>query len=347
MRKKNILIKSLAMCLLCMPLVGCGSASSELAAADTAAVSSGAYTLDSKQTAMDAGNGGYAEEAQVENAVVDQNAEEIMKAAERKLIREVSMTVETREFDQLLQNVTEQVELLGGYIESSAVYSDSFGADTYVQPETVRNRNGRITARIPKEKLDAFVCQVSENSNVVYRSEQVKDVTLQYVDLESHKKALLTEQERLFELLGKAETVEDIIQVESRLSEVRYQLESMESRLRTFDNQIDYSTVYLEVREVARITPTEQNESVWERIWTGFSENVYRVGKGLQNFAIGFVISLPIIFVWAVIIVILVFIVRVICKWRKGRKQKKESETVQSIEGAEQKAEDKETKHGK
>ena len=69
-------------------------------------------------------------------------------------------------------------------------------------------------------------------------------MTLQYVDLESHKKALTTEQDRLIELMEQAETVEDIITIEGRLSEVRYQLESMESQLRTYDNKIDYSTVY-------------------------------------------------------------------------------------------------------
>ena len=52
------------------------------------------------------------------------------------------------------------------------------------------------------------------------------DVTLRYVDVDSHKKALETEQERLLALLEKAENVEDIITIENRLSDVRYELEN-------------------------------------------------------------------------------------------------------------------------
>ena len=70
---------------------------------------------------------------------------------------------------------------------------------------------------------------MNEISNFVSRQESIDDVTLQYVDLESHKKMLEEEQKRLLELMEKAETMEDIITIESRLTEVRYQLESMEA----------------------------------------------------------------------------------------------------------------------
>ena len=63
------------------------------------------------------------------------------------------------------------------------------------------------------------------------------DVTLRYVDVDSHKKALETEQERLLALLEKAENVEDIITIENRLSDVRYELENYESQIRLLDNQ--------------------------------------------------------------------------------------------------------------
>ena len=80
------------------------------------------------------------------------------------------------------------------------------------------------------------------------------------------------EQERLLSLLEQAETMEEIIALESRLTEVRYQLESMESQLRTMDNQVSYSTVYLSIEEVEHFTPPAE-KGTWERISTGFSEN--------------------------------------------------------------------------
>lgn len=88
---------------------------------------------------------------------------------------------------------------------------------------------------------------VSEIGNVTQKNESVEDVTLQYVDVESRKKALETEQERLMELLSSAENMEDLLAIESKLSEVRYELENYGSQLRMLDNQIDYSTVNVDV----------------------------------------------------------------------------------------------------
>jgi uncharacterized protein YhaN len=175
---------------------------------------------------------------------------------------------------------------------------------------------------MPKDKLDTFLASVSEQTNVVSISENVEDVTLQYVDMESHKKALLTEQERLLELLEKAETVEDIISIEDRLSEVRYQIESMESQLRTYDNKIDYSTVYLSIDEVEQYSPSE-GETVGERIRNGFMDSLEGVKDGLAEFAIWLVIKLPYLVVWAVIIAVDVFIFQEIRKHiRKKHAQK-------------------------
>ena len=165
--------------------------------------------------------------------------EETAATADRKLIKTVNMDVETREYDKLLSAVENKVTELGGYIESL----DAYNGSTYYSYRSTRNAN--LTIRIPKDRLEEFQNTVSELGNVTSRSENVQDVTLTYVDLQSHRDALQTEQERLLQLLEQAESIEDIITIEQRLSDVRYQLESMESQLRSYDNQVDYSTVYL------------------------------------------------------------------------------------------------------
>lgn len=228
----------------------------------------------------------------------------------RKLIKTVNMTVETENYDELVQKLYQKIEALGGYVEQFS----SQGMENY--------RYGSITARIPKANLDAFLETVEGSSNITYRQESVEDVTLSYVDLESHKKMLLKEQERLLEFLDEAETLEEIITIESRLTEVQYQIESMESQLRTYDNQIDYSTVYLDVEEVVRYTPQEP-EGTWEQIKTGFMENLYSVGDGLRSFFIGLIISIPNLVVFFAVIGILFLIVKLIIKWEKKHSAKK------------------------
>ena len=136
--------------------------------------------------------------------------------------------------------------------------------------------------------------------------------------MESRKKALEVEQERLLSLLEKAETVEDIIVIETRLSEVRYELESYGSQLRTYDNKVDYSTVNIDIREVERVTPVAE-ESVWDRIKNGVGESIYDILRDIKNFVIGFIIDLPYIIVWAIILFLLYKLVKII--YHKVRKR--------------------------
>jgi hypothetical protein len=95
----------------------------------------------------------------------------------------------------------------------------------------------------------------------------------------------------------------------------------MESQLRTYDNQIDYSKVELYINEVERYTPV-QEKSAWDRIRTGFTENVYRVTKGIKNFCIEFVIALPILIVWALVIFVVIMLLRWIRSRRKAGKHR-------------------------
>lgn len=237
----------------------------------------------------------------------------------RKLIKTVNMSVETRDFDTLLSLVEEKVQKLGGYIENSSIYNGS-SYNSWKE-----NRNASFIIRIPKDKLDSFVSDVKGVSNVTNCNQSVQDVTLTYVDLDSHKKALVVEQERLLELLDLAESVEDIITIESRLSQVRYEIESMESRLRSYDNQVDYSTVYMDIYEVEELTPVVE-ETTGERITRGFMSSIRNVGEGIKEFFVTFIIRLPYLVEWVIILGVIIWVIVVLARhsMKKGEKQTKE-----------------------
>lgn len=249
---------------------------------------------------------------------------ESVGATSQKLIKTVSMSMETKEFDTLLENIRSKVEELGGYIESSEISGSSYYSFQ-------GNRYAWMTLRIPADKLDGFVTIVSELGNVTNKNESVQDITLQYVDVESHKKALETEQARLLELLEKAESMEDIIAIESRLSEVRYELQSYGSTLRTYDNQVNYSTVSISINEVERVTPVIEERTFFEEIRYRMSDNLYDIGQGMRNFAIWFISSLPYLAIWAVVIIVLVLLVRkFVGKKPLFRRKKKEQKKEES-----------------
>lgn len=240
----------------------------------------------------------------------------------RKLIRTVRLEVETLEFDELLAYVQNKTAELGGYIESMNVYNGS-GYTTYYGSGYRQERNASLTLRIPKDNLDGFLTEVDTRGNVINRSEQEVDVTLDYVDLDSHKQVLLAEQERLLDMMERAETIEDLITLESRLSDIRYQIESMESRLRTYDNQIDYSTVYLSLNEVVELTPVVVEEkTAWQRMGEGFMESLKNIGKGIQEFFINFVIALPYLIILFVFVGVLIWFVFFMVKRSNIKRQK-------------------------
>lgn len=184
--------------------------------------------------------------------------------------------------------------------------------------------------RISAEKREEFVSVVDETGNVVYNSKTTEDVTLQYVDTESHLNALKVEEETLLSLLEKAEKLSDVFDIQARLTEVRYQIESYESQLRVYDNQVDYSTVNLTVSEVNRET-TQVKRGFWSEATAEFSDTLYYVGQSLRGFAIWFIGSIPVFAILAVVIVVAVVLVK--RSIRKRRLKKMLMHTDAGIDG--------------
>ena len=307
MRKRNR-CTALFMALGLAVLSGCGAASSGGSVRTETAAAATAETAASYDAAMP-----EAAAAEAAAGVADSAPLSHPDVSGRKLIRDVHLSVETDDFDSLMDRLSQQIAGAGGYVESSSISGRSLR-----QRSSESGRYASMTARIPADRLDSFLDTMETQSNVTYRSEQTTDVTLTYSDLESRKKSLTIEQERIWELLEKADTLESVIALEERLSEIRYQLESMESQLRLYDNQVDYSTVYLDIREVARETSAEGN-SFGERVRTRFGDTAYRVGQGFVNFAVGFLGALPVLIIVAVIAAAAVLV------WKKVRKRKKKN----------------------
>lgn len=309
-------------------LAGCGSVYSETSSKD--AMANGGAAM--------APEGAYEENWEMSDAIMGSTADGSTTGgsttgdvrAGRKLIRTVSLEVETLDYDGLLLYVQNKTAELGGYVENMNAHNGSdYYRSSYNGTGYRNNRYANLTLRIPKDKLDGFVAQVEDNSNITDRSEQEWDVTLDYVDLDSHKKVLLAEQERLLTFLEQAETVEDMITLEKRLSDIRYQIESMESRLRTYDNQIDYSTVSLSITEVVELTPVEKKEqTVLERMGEGFMHSMRNIGHLFKEIAVRFVIMLPYILLLAVSVLITWGIIMLCIKVSNRRKLKKQRNQI-------------------
>jgi len=232
------------------------------------------------------------------------------QSSSRKLIRTANYSVETEDLDRLDSALAARVNELGGYIESSSIDGSGYTRNVYdkygnVTGKRTSSRYGNYTIRIPAENLDRFVQTIEDSTNVLSHSSNVEDITLRYVDVDSRRAALETEVETLNNMMSKAETVEEMIQIENALTDVRYELQNIKSQLKVFDNQVMYSTVYLNVTEVEKYTDvTVEEKSALQRMTEGFTEDLDYLTYELKEAGIWFVSNLPHIILWVVIIVL-------------------------------------------
>lgn len=237
----------------------------------------------------------YASEKVANGGESSEITDEQIASTNRKLIKTVNMSVETKEFDKLVENVERKITELGGYAESVNVSGNSY--DSYSK------RYASITARIPANNLNSFVSTVETQSNITNKTESAEDVTLQYSDVAAHIESLRVEQSRLNDLLADADSLETIIALEARMTEVRYELESYESRLRTMDNQVQYSTVYLNINEVKEYKPEPVTELTFgEKLAFEFKSSCENAWETIQDFVIAFVAFLPTLLVLIIIL---------------------------------------------
>ena len=297
MKKMTVLL--LTLCLL-LTLTACGSSSKNTAGIYREEAAAEAPMMAADNSIALKGNGESGSTALPEN---------------RKWIITVDMNVETENLEELQAALDEKISALDGYVEDQSTHNGSAYS-------TRRYRSASWTVRIPAEKVDQFTEDVAGIANVVSNNLRREDITLQYVATESRVLALQTEETRLLELLAQAETMADLLEIEARLTDVRYELENYASQLRLYDNQVDYATIYLYIEEVQQYTPMEE-PSLWERITDGFKDSLEGLGESLENLLVFLIVATPYLVVYGGIGTVVFLLIRKITRNHETRHKEK------------------------
>lgn len=279
-----------------------GTADSSAAGADTAASApQESYYEYENGIAMDSvttdGAATTGESAGSGAKALDQTSQKVIYTAE--------LEMESEEYDQTLAALLDQVEALGGYQESSTQGgSRDYGSRWY-----------DATFRIPSDQYRNFLSSAQGLGNVTWISEDSKDVTLQYVDLEARIASLETQRQRLDELAAQAETVEDLIYIQDQLSDLEYQLESYGSQMRVLENQVSMSTITIRLSEVATITPV--TNTFGSQVTDAFNRGWRNFVNGIQDLILG------LIRIWPTLVLVAVVVVAVITIRKKVKNKNK------------------------
>lgn len=308
--KKRLLSRVAALLtasLLALQLAGCGAASggsaeSTSSSYDMAAVEeSGEMALTAEAPAANTASKENYDTGGTLTDTLNQTA--MPENLNLKLIWRANVSMETLEFDKSVQQITALVSEMGGFVESS---SSSGGTDA---SGNYSRKYAYLTIRVPSDQLTGFMGSLNDCGTITSQDLSSENISLEYADTEARKEALQTEYDRLLDLMAQAEDVDAVIAIEARLSEVRLQLDSLSSQLRTYDNLVDYSTVNIDLYEVRNLSGAAAT-TLTERISSGFTNTLFNLQDFFEDLLVFVIVNIPVFVILAVVIVAVVLIVR-------------------------------------
>ena len=242
-----------------------------------------------------------------------------LKSSNRKIVYTGNISLQTLEYEKSSQSIHEKINSFGGFIESEDTYNEDpywYYSDRSGRSRTRRNLN--ITARIPAEKFDSFMKDLENDGQVTNTSVNARNISVQYATHDASKKALEIEQKRLLEMMEKAETVEDMIAVEQRLTQVERELNDEKTQLSAMDRDVGFSTVYIRLEEVFEYTEQVVEISYWERLQKAF-------GRAIDNFVEFWedvILFIAETFPFLIMLGIVIVLIRRLLRRRRARRMK-------------------------
>ena len=319
MKKKILTVFSFITCLIIVILSFSACGSKRAADTDEAAYDiyeeEPEYGFGSERNMKSAASESVYDENGVDSVSDGQKPEsgfEIADAAQRKIIRNANLDIETKEFDEFIAEVEKAVGQYKGYIESSEIYGNSYYSSSF--------RRAGITARIPAQNFDEFINKIGNMGNITSKSISANDITAKYTDLQARIESYEAERTALLAILEKATKVEEIITLRDKLTEVNADLDSLKRQIKSFDSLVAYSTVELDISEVDRVSPTTEKKGFFTELGERLSENLYNIGQGARSFALWFISSLPYLLIFAAVIAAAVLIIRKLVRKRRAAK---------------------------
>ena len=295
--------------LLCTSLVSCGAAAGK----NESYRDSDLYYAETTAANYDIG---YLEPSASADSYKSENTDSAgMPSAnpvrEEKLVNTASVTLESEDFAAASDALHQKIASLGGIIVSENAYN--------LNKKGYGGRSMDMTVRIPQENYETFLAGLSDICNVAAVNRYVDNLTERYYDNENRLKSYRIQEERLFAMLEKAESVTEMLEIESRLCDVQYQIEALTNTQRTIDNDVRYSTFNHSLAEVKKFT-TPEPETFGDKFKEAVGGSVESFGVFSENLLFFFIYVLPYLLCVAVVIVVVLVIVKVAKKKRKEDK---------------------------
>ncbi|MFA7467382.1 MAG: DUF4349 domain-containing protein, partial [Desulfotomaculaceae bacterium] len=206
----------------------------------------------------------------------------VSEGTAQKIIRTVTLSIIVPDVEKTVTEIEAMLKKVNGYVQDANLWQSD------------NNLQGHLTLRVPSSEVDGFIPRLESLGRVERKNVSGQDVTEEYYDVEARKNNLKKQEARYLELLDKANTVKEMLEIESELARVRGEIESMEARLKVLDNRVDLATITLELQAPKSLSTGETlREPFGERIQTGWQRGINGMMNFVQDLVVLFVILLP------------------------------------------------------
>ena len=299
---------------------GCGQKAENMAL-EKSSVSNKPTSAERQSAPEEAGYNSSADGYETYGGNFDSNINQL----NAKIIRSADIVIETKNYDQCISSILNDVKNLGGYPENVTKQGRGLYLDS-------GNRTAELVVRIPSEAFDTFIGRTNQFGNVISETVKGENISEQYADIEARVKVLKIRQERLMALMEQSNSLEHLFEVEKELAEVGYEIEKLTGSLNKYDNLIEHSTIYFYVHEVEEFKDIAFGDSFGEKISTTFNNSVKQVIVLLKSFVILLAALIPYFIVLAVVLAVVIPIAKAVKKLKKGVKAKIKANETDSAE---------------
>ena len=217
-----------------------------------------------------------------------------------KIVRNVSLNISTKRFDESYQEIERACKAVGGWVSWSSMSENYNGLHT-----------ANVTLRIPSGALDSFLTQASGSGRVTYRDESVQDMTESYYDVKTRLETQQALLSRLKSLVTDAADLSDLLELESQIAQTQYTIDSLQGKLNSTDNKVAYSTVSINLQEERpEDTAVDPERTFGERLLGALSTGFGSFLRFLTDMVVFLIAALPYLAILAVIILVIVLVRR-------------------------------------
>ena len=270
---------------------------------DKAAGESGGYGFSQQISHPGASDGelaereeDYADDSKEIGGEIEKPKTEVSDMQE-KIIYSAELSIQVDEFDKAIGDIKQFVKDVKGFIESSGTYDPQYSSRAYASA-----KDGHMLIRIPSAKFDEAIDKIGEMGKLTNSNISGDNITSQYRDVEVELKNLEIQEERIQEIMKKAENVVDILEIERELNRIRTEINLRKTTIKNWDQLVDYSTIAINIREDKISTSNIEGspfKNIGLKIQRGFIQSINIIVEGIAKLIVLIAKLIPFILIIA------------------------------------------------